>query len=291
MRINANELHIHDPEFYSEIYVGSSRRTDKNAAAVAAYTVPTASLATVDHDLHRLRRGILSPYFSKRSIAALEPMINERVDRLCERLEQFTGEIVDLDSASAAMSADIISLYFYGKTFDYLGNKNFKFVVRDAMIGLIGFYHITRFFPTLAIFMKSLPIPIIRLMNPGAADYLTSQMEIKQEIEGNLKKNKNKSSSVIIGALEDPSIPEQEKTLNRLIDEGMTIVFAGTETTARSITITIFHLLNNKALLQRLRQELKTIPKTDGRYSLKDLESLPFLVLLNYHRQIQGNNN
>ncbi|KND87287.1 Trichodiene oxygenase, partial [Tolypocladium ophioglossoides CBS 100239] len=282
VRINANELHIHDPEFYPKIYAGSSRRVDKYPAAVAAYTVPTASLSTIDHDHHRLRRGILAPYFSKRSVTVLEPTINERVDRLCQRLEGAiaSGEPIDLDAASAALTADIVSLYFYGKNYDYLGNKDFKFVVRDAIVGLIRFYNFTRFFPALANFIKSLPIPIIRLINPGAANLLISQIDIKREIVESLKdKEKIKTKSVIVGALEDPEIPAQEKTLDRLVDEGTTVIFAGTETTARSISVAIFYLLNNKALLQTLREELSTVTKgEDGQYPLQQLEALPFLT-------------
>ncbi|POR37823.1 Trichodiene oxygenase [Tolypocladium paradoxum] len=282
VRINADELHVHDPDFYSNIYAGSSRRVDKHPAAVAAYTVPTAGLATVDHDLHRLRRGILSPYFSKRSITALEPTINERLDRLCERFEGAIsdGEPVHLDSAFNALTADIISIYFYGKNFDYLGNKGFKFVMQDAIQGLLKFYNISRFLPALANFIQSLPIPVIRLINPGAADLLVSKMEIKHKVKESLKDKENiKSQSVIVSALKDPEIPPQEKTIDRLVDEGTTITFAGTETTAHSISVAMFHLLNNKALLQRLREELSTVTKgEDGHYACNRLESLPFLT-------------
>src|SRR5690242_17218084 len=64
VRINADELHINDPSFYSTIYAGGGRRINKHSSTVAAYTVPNASLATVDHDRHRVRRAILNPYFS-----------------------------------------------------------------------------------------------------------------------------------------------------------------------------------------------------------------------------------
>lgn len=284
MRINANELHVYDSEFYSQIYASSSRRTDKYLPAVEAYTFPNSTIATIDHDLHRKRRAILSPYFSKRSISALEPAINERVSRLCGRIQELsvTGETVDLDAASAAMTADIISGYFYGEKSDYLGRENFQFTIRDVIIGLIGLYHVTRFFPRIAAFMKSLPYPLIRVMNAGVADFLSMQDGIKRDMKATFgKREKTKSASVMIGALEDPSIPAVEKTIERLVDEGSTIIFAGTETTSRSISVTMFHLLNNKALLQRLREELQTITRTeDGLYSLPELESLPFLVLL-----------
>ncbi|KAL6366279.1 hypothetical protein LRP88_00027 [Fusarium phalaenopsidis] len=281
VRINADELHIHDPDFYSKIYAGS-KRVNKYGPAVAAFTVPRATLATIDHDVHRLRRSILNPYFSKRAVTMLEPLINDKVDRLCRRLEEWIGQgtAVDLDAAMAALTADIVSIYFYGKDFDYLGGKDFKFVVRDAILGLIGFYHFSRFVPAVANFINSLPIPVVRMIQPGAAALLESQQEIKAEIQQSLNEKDNvKSKSVIVGALGDPDIPAEEKTLDRLVDEGVTVIFAGTETTARSISVAMFHLLRNKSLLQKLRDELSTVDKgPDGQWAYNQLETLPYLT-------------
>lgn len=212
----------------------------------------------------------------------LEPLINDKVDRLCGRLEEWIGQgtPVDLDAAMAALTADIVSIYFYGKDFDYLGGKDFKFVVRDAILGLIGFYHFSRFVPAVANFINSLPIPIVRMIQPGAAALLESQQEILVEIQQSLNDKDNvKSKSVIVGALGDPDIPAEEKTLDRLVDEGVTVIFAGTETTARSISVAMFHLLRDKSLLQKLRAELSTLEKgPDGQWVYNQLEALPYLV-------------
>jgi cytochrome P450 len=282
VRVNARELHIHDPHFYSNIYAGSGRRVNKDPGAVAAYTVPRASLATIDHELHRVRRGILSPYFAKRSIVRLEPIIQERIDRLCMRLEESLRQAmaVDLDSAFAALTADIVTHYFYGSPSDYLGSKNFKFEVRDAILGLIGFYHLTRFLPVLASTIKKLPIPIVRLLQPGAAALLCQQALMRREILDSLAEKKpTNSKAVIVEALKDPNIPPQEKTIDRLQDEGTTIIFAGTETTARALSVMMFHLLHNKSLLMKLREELNALPSVEEyTYSCTQLETLPYLV-------------
>ena len=206
---------------------------NKDPAAVAAYTVPRASLATVDNDLHRVRRGLMNPYFSKRAVVRLEPVIHERVNRLCARLQEIMHQsrVVDLDSAFAALTADIVTRYFYGAHFDYLGNDGFNFAMRKAILSLISLYHWTRFLPVVASTIKKLPIPVIRLIQPDAADLLTSQLRIRQEIQDSLDdEDSTKSRAVIVRALRDPSIPPEEKSIERLVDEGMTIIFAGTET-------------------------------------------------------------
>lgn len=277
-------MHIYDPHFYKDIYAGGSRRVDKDPEAVAPFTVPRATIATVDHDLHRVRRALLNPYFAKRSIVKLEPVIQETISRLCIRLEEsmHQAQVVDLDSGFAALTADIITRYFYGSNFDYLGSKGFKFAMRDAILGLIGFYHLTRFLPALTNTIKRLPIPIIRLLQPGAADLLCSKAEIEQLILHSLDdENSVKSKSVIFGALKDPDVPAEEKTTDRLVDEGTSIIFAGTEPTAKALSVIMFHLLYNKSLLKELRHELFTLaPVKDHAYQLSQLEALPYLVRL-----------
>ncbi|KAJ1712536.1 cytochrome P450 [Aspergillus flavus] len=282
VRVNANEIHIRDPHYYSTVYAGNHRSTDKYHDAVAAFSVPQASLATIHHKVHRLRRSILNPYFSKAAVTRLESAINERIERMCSRLEETMhyGQVVDLDAGFAALTADIVTTYFYGQNFDYLGNEGFKFQVRDAILGLIQFYHFTRFFPWIANTIKKLPIPIMRLIHPGAAYLVSSQEEIKDSIRASLDKgNKADAKSVIVQALEDPTIPPQERTLGRLGDEGTTIIFAGTETTARALSVGMFHILNNKTILKKLREELDTLPGvSSGVYSHVQLECLPYLT-------------
>ena len=64
-----------------------------------------SSFATAGHNLHRLRRSALNPFFSKRSIANNEALIREKVEHLCRRLEQCRKdkEIVRFDAAFMAL--------------------------------------------------------------------------------------------------------------------------------------------------------------------------------------------
>src|SRR5438552_1595965 len=70
----------------------------------------------------------------------------------------------------------------------------------------------------------------------------------------------------------------EEKTLPRLVDEGQTIVGAGTITTAHFLKMTSFHLLANPPILQTLKAELATaMPDPTTIPPLSQLEQLPYL--------------
>ncbi|PQE14376.1 cytochrome p450 protein [Rutstroemia sp. NJR-2017a BBW] len=78
--------------------------------------------------------------------------------------------------------------------------------------------------------------------------------------------------------LESDTLPTSEKTLDRLRQEGQTVVGAGTDTTAGALSMATFHILANPDVKQKLLAELTPVfEKTNGRPSLADLELLPYL--------------
>lgn len=42
---------------------------------------------SIKHDLHRKRREALNPFFSKKSVTSLEPMITQKIQQLHQRFE------------------------------------------------------------------------------------------------------------------------------------------------------------------------------------------------------------
>lgn len=74
-------------------------------------------------------------------------------------------------------------------------------------------------------------------------------------------------------------LPAEEKSLDRLSDEGMTLIPAGSETTARSLATATFYVLSESAILLRLKKELDAAISDPARLpSVKELEQLPYLT-------------
>lgn len=87
-----------------------------------------AAVGTASHELHRVRRAALNPFFSKRSVARLEPVIQANVDKLRTRLEGFasTGDPVNLVDAFTALSADVIGSFAFGQSYGFLDAGDFN---------------------------------------------------------------------------------------------------------------------------------------------------------------------
>ncbi|CAG8158787.1 unnamed protein product [Penicillium olsonii] len=287
VRINPRELHIKDPSYYEEIHAGSSRKRSKDAQYSIAFGAPNSLVGTVNHDHHRFRRNLLSNYFSKRSVMDLGPSIHEKVDKLINRFEKAyqSGSVFLLQLDFAALTADVITDYCYGWSYGYLDDdqpaRSNDLV--DAVNGLMVMFHINRFFPFLITIFRNAPPALVRWLQPHMADLFDFKSRLRQQADSTLQRknmeNFSKDRSNVFDALTSSDIPAQERTLDRLEDESALLLGAGTETTARAIAVSMFYLIENRDILEKLRLELKTVLETpQSRASWSDLEKLPYLT-------------
>lgn len=66
---------------------------------------------TVDHDLHRLRRKPLEPYFARQGVLRVEEKLEDLIVTLAGRLFEVkgTGKVIRLDHVFAALAGDVVS--------------------------------------------------------------------------------------------------------------------------------------------------------------------------------------
>ena len=109
------------------------------------------------------------------------------------------------------------------------------------------------------------------------------------------KKEQDERKTIFYELHDNKSLPPEEKSLHRLMHEGLLLVAAGrsglyyspllskvmlinisgSESTAKSLVITHYHLLANPHIMKKLRKELKTLSPTA---SWAELEQLPYLT-------------
>jgi hypothetical protein len=139
----------------------------------------TASmLGTLSHDYHRLRRAALNPYFSKQSVRKLEPMIAQKIEKLCRRLHQAreTGEVLNLRHAYAALTLDVITQYSFSKSYGALDADDWlcEWIVMVDEVSRGS--HLNKQFGWLLPLMKSLPIWLVRIANPVIMPFINFTM-------------------------------------------------------------------------------------------------------------------
>lgn len=91
------------------------------------------------------------------------------------------------------------------------------------------------------------------------------------------RKHDGDETSILRSVL-DSSMPEEEKSVERLFNESQIVVAAGTDTTAIALTNLVYHLLSNQGSLQRLKIELEAaVPDKNAFATSAQVGSLPFL--------------
>ena len=242
--------------------------------------------AAVDHNLHQFRRNILANFFSKRSIANIQPLIQDKIERLVRKLEEAstTGAVVNLTTLSAAFTADVISHYSYGVSLGCLDGHS-ENILTDATQAVLSFGHWLRFSPIRFSNMKKLHPIFVEKIFPKAGTVLRTHRKISSlALDVLHAKGSESPKETMFTSLADPSLPPEERTLARLEDEGFVVLAAGTETTAYSLSVTLFHLLDNPEILSKLYDEVKTVmPEPSSRPPLSVLENLPLLVSAPLH--------
>lgn len=106
-------------------------------------------------------RAPLNPLFSKRSVTALEPMLEEKVQLLAESIATSfagNGRVLVLNDAFSALAGDVVTTYCLGSCFNQLQSRDFEDNFHAAYEGARKFAHVGLHFPS--VFLVSLVIHI-----------------------------------------------------------------------------------------------------------------------------------
>ena len=107
-----------------------------------------------------------------------------------------------------------------------------------------------------------------------------AEAQIRAIMTSNNRDLKQDHSSNIFQELLNSDVPTEERSIDRLTDEGITLVGAGTNSTSHVLSATVYHVLANPIILQNIRKELQEIMPHDfsAQAFLTRLEHLPFLT-------------
>ena len=104
-----------------------------------------ATVFTVPHDLHRLRRGPLASFFARNIVSQSHELIRNKVEKLCSRITEFRGtkQPIDLSLAFRCLTTDVITQYALSKSYGLLDTPDFspgwfRAVLESGEFALVG---------------------------------------------------------------------------------------------------------------------------------------------------------
>ncbi|KAL8963878.1 MAG: hypothetical protein Q9183_004881, partial [Haloplaca sp. 2 TL-2023] len=272
--------------YYDELYVGQSKRkSDRYGWSIRGFGPLLSTFATVEHDLHRIRRGAVSPYFSKSSVQQLEPCVRAMIDKLISRFNKLkgTGAVVNLTEVFPCLAADIIGQYAFASPYGFLDDPDFAPSWHKATKAVGESGHFFRHLPWLETLMRQLPTAVVHRMAPSLGSlFVVGHMihekvtKVQDEVKGG--KRSNDQRTIFHEMIENDQIKPEEKTQGRLESEGLGLIGAGAVTTAFTLSMISYHVIANPQTLQKLQDELaQASPKMSSPPTWNELEQLPYL--------------
>ncbi|ROV92588.1 hypothetical protein VMCG_08927 [Cytospora schulzeri] len=287
VRINPDELHIDDPDFYSEIYCNSSptRPIDKSDKFKYRFNIPNATFSTSTAEHHRVRRAAIAPFFSKARVRNLNDNLKLITERISHRLStEFagTGRVVDAGDIWSSMTADVITELAFGRSKGFSDAPEFKSPFSQAMGNLAWAGHWNYHFGFLVTMMNWVPDRILGVLVPPFKPILDYRSDTQHQIQDifsgkNVQAKENSTPTVFQDILES-TLPPQELTLQRLIEEATSVNGAGQETVTWTLTVATFHIIDKPHIRDLLRSELtEAMPDPSTVLPWEELEKLPYL--------------
>lgn len=215
----------------------------------------------------------------------LETVIRKTVSRLCSHLDaaQASGKPANLSDLYYALARDIVFECSFGQKSNILDDEHEAAALRKNMTDLLlgvktskhfhWFFQTTRLLP--AALAKHFVSPGVKNMRDLAAMVREAIHEVTTEKPAAEPAGTKAQRSVFHDILSSSKIPQIEKSPARLQSEGTMLVLAGTESTAKLLSTTHYHLLANPTMLSRVRTELS--PLSTSTVSATDLQRLPYL--------------
>ncbi|KAK7519745.1 cytochrome P450, partial [Phyllosticta citriasiana] len=292
IRIAPNELHISDPSFHVQLYVGGHvRRTEKSAWHAKLFGSTATTVGTVAHETHRERRTPLERFFKRANVVGgdLEGVVLRGVGRLGEVLRrkargkgecvnEATSDVVNLSAALAACSADIVGACALGDGFgllerEDLGEKWWRLMLHCGLIYTLFTYLPQR----LVALLHPLTTQLFAVQNSIKARIIAAKTSLQQPPQPS-PKNHHQPQTLLHTLLTTSS--SLHPTTSALADELFTHLGAATLSTSHALSVLLYHIHAHPPHLARLRAELVPLytSASDSRPTLATLQSLPFLT-------------
>ncbi len=243
---------IHHPDDVKRVLVSNHRNYTKGIGLDRVKILLGKGIMTSEGELWKRQRYMMQPFFHRRVVTEFAAMIAAANERFIARWEALTarGELVNLTDEMSELTLEIVLRSIFGTDLDrltrQLGGNPFEVVTKDSERNL-----------QFAFKFRSLTKLVAELMARRRSetaehfDFLAMLMSARDKDSG-------------------APMPDRE-----LIDEVMTLIVAGHETTASGLNWTWYLLSQHPEVAARLHAELDAAPELSAP-TLTQMEALTY---------------
>ena len=121
-----------------------------------------------------MRRASIEPFFSKRSVTALEGLMKVKTERLSERVEEHfqANQPINLTCAYLAYGTDVITHYAFDDDYKLLDLPDFNLKWKDEILCLMRSLALISQCPWLPRLLERLPVWLAKALSPDVSTLL-----------------------------------------------------------------------------------------------------------------------
>jgi cytochrome P450 len=133
-RISPHEVHLSDPAHHQTIHRVGTKFTKDPAFYGCSFISPLSMFTAQDNALHRARRSVLAPLFTRARVLELECIVQNKVSKLCNRMQDLLASSlpVDIYHAVRCISLDVITEYAFDNCRNLLDTPDFAAAALDG---------------------------------------------------------------------------------------------------------------------------------------------------------------
>ncbi|PYH92277.1 cytochrome P450 [Aspergillus ellipticus CBS 707.79] len=265
VRISPSEVHIHDPDYYETLYSTNAPRN---------------------------KDPWFTTHFGAR-VNRMQSLIQANLEKLTRQLDGYvrSGKQLKVDVAYNAFTGDVITGYTSYRPLGYLDTSDMVPIRSETVRNLVEVGMISRHLPGLFPLMVKMGMGFVVKVYPKLLPVIAFRMKCTQEVSfmwHNPKQAEKEASEkgftepMLMQELVSRAATTPDITEDRVLHEYITMVAAGTETTAHAMTVCTFHILNDAQIVEKLRAELEERFPGNTEMNLQTLERLPYLTGIVY---------
>lgn len=261
VRVGPNELSFSSAQALDDIYgVKTKGRLEfpKDAVFYDVRGTPlNDSMISADQPTHRALRRQVSPAFSEKALKSQEAIIQRYADMFVSELRARWDEDVDIVDWVTFATADVMADLSTGESL-YCMEKG----EMDPFVDMI--LNVSPFIGLLQLFNR---LPLTKFLykmissQKGLKTWLETVDIVAQKAEKREKMGNDRPDFMTLIWAENDD--RESWTRDKIINFAQLLFFAGSETSATTLSVVIFHLLTSPHAYKTLAEELRSIERDE----------------------------
>ncbi|KAI1412809.1 benzoate 4-monooxygenase cytochrome P450 [Hypoxylon sp. FL1857] len=257
VRQGPNKLVFNSATALHDIYLNESISKSHCYQAGNVNPSTTNVFNTIDKRVHRIKRKLVGPLITERSMRAFEPKMKEQIDIFLKQLLVTTqappNAAINMTERCKYLGLDIVGYLAFGYALNLQTDEAHRFLVRAMMIGSWR----------LNVYMQ---FPFLRKLRMEILFYLLAIIKgksflqtLSKMIQARLSQDKHAQHdlySFMVDALDAPG--SDRITLSEIWTEGIFFLPAGGDTISTTLSALFFYLSRNPECYKKLAEEVRS---------------------------------